>query len=383
MDDYNIIKSFFLDEIPPKASDPCEGLHNCQTLVNGNSLAPLRNNKIGTVSAALNYKFSAEVFCDDKTPSSLDHFFNIIHVTAGGDCCGGGDRTFGLWHDQYGKKLHFTFNGPDYGFNWYDIFCPKGGAWKTYSVEVRQINQSPEVLRFVASVDGAIIDEGTYNYQESVTTGDLQVFVSDDWYEAGSELLVRNFYYQAFAGKKIFDPCEGVDNCFNIVHGITVSPSRNNILATVPAALEYKASAEVFCDKSAQVSWGEYTTIFRLGTEQDAGAPGDRAFLLLRLPNSNNLQLAINNPADPLDAHQEFKDLFCTDGQWSTYTIEVSDAGNGQLSYNASIDGDTVMSGTYASIGSKTTGNLTAYVSDDHYAPAPAFKVRNFFYRIL
>ncbi|CAG5110464.1 Oidioi.mRNA.OKI2018_I69.chr2.g4863.t1.cds [Oikopleura dioica] len=225
-----------------------------------------------------------------------------------------------------------------------------------------------------------------YSYKNGlVTSVDLKVFVSDDWYKAGSTNFVRNFYYQTFADINIAclqvpDPCDGVENCFNIVNGCAIAPSRNNLLATVPAALAYKASAEVFCDHSAPINWA-WTAILRLGTGQDYGAAGDRTFVLFRSSGSNKVHFATNNP-EGYD-HHEFTEITCTDGQWSTYTIEVTNRGSGQLSYVASVDGATIMSGNYASSRAKTTGTLSAYVADNHYDPAPAYKVRNFFYQIF
>ncbi|CAG5099660.1 Oidioi.mRNA.OKI2018_I69.XSR.g16622.t1.cds [Oikopleura dioica] len=117
----------------------------------------------------------------------------------------------------------------------------------------------------------------------------------------------------------------------------------------------------------------------------DYGAPGDRTFLLMREPNGNRIHFVVNHPTNsPSWAHQIYTDIVCTDGQWSTYTVEVTDAGNGNVNYVASVDGSTVMSGSYAAGGSKSTGDLTAHVADNYQVgPASAYRVRNFFYQTL
>ncbi|CAG5104842.1 Oidioi.mRNA.OKI2018_I69.chr1.g1594.t1.cds [Oikopleura dioica] len=188
-------------------------------------------------------------------------------------------------------------------------------------------------------------------------------YVSDGHADAAYDYLVRNFFFVDTASCS--DPCDELVNCFNIVNSCAIAPAQDNLLATVPAALSYKASSEVFCDHSAPTN-SEYTSVLRLGAGPNYGAPGDRTFLLLREPSGHQIHFAINHPDNiPTWAHQIYTDVPCVDGQWSTYTIEVTDAGNGQVNYVASVDGSIVMSGSYASSGSKSTGNLTAYVADN------------------
>ena len=175
---------------------------------------------------------------------------------------------------------------------------------------------------------------------------------------------------------RCIDHCEGIEGCKTIVtcYAPGITPIRNTILATVPVSLSYIVSAEVFCDHSAPTA-AEWTNILRLGAGGDYGSPGNRVFGLWRVANSHDVHFAINNPN--LDAHQETKNVACEG--WSTFTLKVF-WGSQYVQYWATFDGTTIMSGSYPKSGSKTTGDLTAYVSDNFYPAASAYKVRNYWY---
>ena len=79
-------------EIKTNAFDPCAGMTSCTTLVGPSEIAPARDTFFANVSAAVNYRFSADVYCDHGM--ELNGYKNIIHVTAGGNNGNMGDRTF-------------------------------------------------------------------------------------------------------------------------------------------------------------------------------------------------------------------------------------------------------------------------------------------------
>ncbi|CAG5102667.1 Oidioi.mRNA.OKI2018_I69.chr1.g412.t1.cds [Oikopleura dioica] len=248
---------------PPCETNPCDGLDDCHILVDGCSLQPSRNNQIGTVPAALNYKFSADVLCDQSM--ALDGVFkNIFHTFADTPLCS--------------------------------------------------------------------------------------------------------------------DPCDGIESCTTLVNGCEIAPTANYQVETVQATLAYKASAEVFCSHEKAVS-ASNQTILRLGAGGDIGAPGDRTFLLMRNANGNGVHVVVNFPGDW--SHQRYVIHDCIENEWNTYAVEVTVLEGSTLSYVATVDGVTVMDGTYDSSGAKTTGDLTAFVAGQYNEPATGFNVRNFFYQIL
>ena len=156
----------------------------------------IRNNLVKTVPASLNYKFSADVFCTKTMP--VGEGFNIFHVTAGGNIGSPGDRQFALLRNWNSQKLALNINYPKVGV--YPVKVShldcEDGSWNTYSVEVRQVEGSPETLKYVVSIDGNIIEEGTYDQSAAVSSGDLKVFVADDWFNAATDFHVKNFFYQ-------------------------------------------------------------------------------------------------------------------------------------------------------------------------------------------
>ena len=184
----------------------------------------VRDNKIATVPAALNYKFSAEILCNKNGNSE-----NIIYVTAGdhGDV---GSRQFALFVSQE-HKIHFAVTNPYFGGKQHasNVECADG-SWNTYSVQVRQVEGSPEQLKYVVLIDGNQIAEGTYASNDAYTVGDLEVFFSNWWSAAAAtDYHVKNFFYQRFEDC-YSDPCDGLQDCQTIINGCEIAPVRNGVL---------------------------------------------------------------------------------------------------------------------------------------------------------
>ena len=133
---------------------------------------------------------------------------NIFHVTAGKDRGSPGDRQFALFRNWNSQKLSIHINYPKVGVYPHKVFhldC-EDGSWNTYSVEVRQVEGS-QALIYIVSMDGNIIESGSFDQSAAVSSGDLKVFVSDDWYPAATDFLVKNFFYQTFKYCSSTDPC--------------------------------------------------------------------------------------------------------------------------------------------------------------------------------
>jgi len=192
------VRNFFHQDL--SCSDPCEGQASCTTLVNGCAVAPVFNNQIATVEATVNYKFSAEIFCAHNMPlSTNDTWFNIIHVTTGGDLGGLGDRTFTMARMPASNTMYMTVTDPQRPWNhkWKTIGCTQG-EWNTYSVEVRQETYDSSLLIYQMKKDGALIHEYDYDVNQGKTSGPLKVFTSNPFDGVATEYSLRNFYYQTF-----------------------------------------------------------------------------------------------------------------------------------------------------------------------------------------
>ncbi|CAG5103114.1 Oidioi.mRNA.OKI2018_I69.chr1.g622.t1.cds [Oikopleura dioica] len=76
------VKNFYYQtfaDVPSCATDPCSGLSDCTAIVNGCEISPASNTQITTVSAALNYKVSVDILCQNIAGDTA--YRNIIHLT--------------------------------------------------------------------------------------------------------------------------------------------------------------------------------------------------------------------------------------------------------------------------------------------------------------
>jgi len=131
--------------------------------------------------------------------STTDEWFNIIHVTAGGDLGGLGDRTFTMARMPASNTMYMTVTDPTRPWNhkWTPISCTQG-EWNTYSVEVRQHEDDSSMLVYQMKKDLTLIHESTFQVSRGKTSGPLQVFTSNPFDGVATEYSLRNFYYQTF-----------------------------------------------------------------------------------------------------------------------------------------------------------------------------------------
>ena len=149
--------------------------------------------------ASLSYTVSAEILCAHNTATS--NWDSTLRLTGtNDDWKNAGDRIFFVTRGPrkwYKNTLFLVVNdatGPDHQRN-KEYKC-NDGEWNTYSVDVRLVEGTNSTLKYVASFDGGNSFEGSYDASGTITTGDLEAFVSDNFYDATSEFLVRNFIYK-------------------------------------------------------------------------------------------------------------------------------------------------------------------------------------------
>ena len=78
------------------------------------------------------------------------------------------------------------------------------GEWNTYSVIVRQVPESPTTLRYVLRIDAVEVANGTYDVSQAYAIGDLYAMVSNNYDATSAQNEVRNFYFQRFEDRNIF-----------------------------------------------------------------------------------------------------------------------------------------------------------------------------------
>ncbi|CAG5104781.1 Oidioi.mRNA.OKI2018_I69.chr1.g1535.t1.cds [Oikopleura dioica] len=366
--------------------DPCAGEENCSVIVDSCEINPSKNNQVATAPAALNYKMSADVFCADLYTVS-NPWINIAHVTGGDDHSSPGSRNFAIWRHPRENKLHFHTNNPNGNHNDHSDYTPfvcTPGEWNTFTIEVRQAEEAPLALRYTVSIDGAEVKTGLYSSTGALTSGDLQFFVGDPWYNAASGYFVRNFIYQTFEDRVVScdDPCEGEENCVSVVDSCGVNPTKNTEVATAPAALNYKISADVFCAELYTVS-NPWINVIHVTGGDDRGTPGSRTFAMWRHPRQNKLHLHTNNPNGNHNDHSDYTPFVCTAGEWNNFSVEVRqvEGSPSTLSYVVSIDGTEMKTGTYSSTGALTSGDLQFFVADPWYNSADGYFVKNVVYQ--
>ncbi|CAG5091188.1 Oidioi.mRNA.OKI2018_I69.PAR.g12907.t1.cds [Oikopleura dioica] len=382
----HLVRNFFHQNIA--CADPCVGKENCQTIVNECEILPVTNTKIMEVEASLNFKASVEVLCDHSLP--LDgQWKNIFHMTGGENYGSPGDRTFAMFRSRNDNQLLITVNDPAGSNHQKYVYdeCSQG-RWNEYSVEVRQVENNPSLVRYVLSVNEREVLEGFYSRDGTLSEGPIHVYAADDYYQTATAHAIRNFYYQTFdeldgiSCDDPTDPCEeeGLDNCNTIVDSCPVAPEPNKQIGTVDASLNYKLSVDVLCSHMMPLD-GQWKNIFHVTGGENYGQPGDRTFAMFRNRNENKLLIVANDPNG--SNHQSIRYVDCNDGEWNTYSLEVrqDETSINILKYAIFIDGVEIDAGLYSKDGALTEGDLKVFVSDDYYDSALTFPVRNFFYQ--
>ena len=78
-----------------------------------------------------------------------------------------------------------------------DEMCTKG-QWNTYTLELKapaHEKYKSQILEYHVKKDGNDFMSGSYDISGAYADGPLYFYVSDAWYEVGSTVLVKNFFY--------------------------------------------------------------------------------------------------------------------------------------------------------------------------------------------
>jgi hypothetical protein len=148
---------------------------------------------------ALNFKLSIDIQCSHDHPAGK--FYNIFHITKGGNFGGFGDRVFAIWqHIGRPGLLFINFNNAfgDHATK-IDSDC-NDGEWNTYSLTHRQISNNPSRLKLSLRKDGNEIKthEMDTSRANQLTNMELKVYLSDPWHTAASAYNVKNFFIEEY-----------------------------------------------------------------------------------------------------------------------------------------------------------------------------------------
>ncbi|CAG5104817.1 Oidioi.mRNA.OKI2018_I69.chr1.g1570.t1.cds [Oikopleura dioica] len=188
----------------PFCEDPCAWRETCTTFVDSCAITPAQNNLRATFKAALNYKFSVDVLCGH---SSYWAWRNIIEVNKEYSQTNNaaGYRQFAIYSVKDSPDLEITVNDPTKNEQRLRFYrsCVSG-EWNTYSVIVRQVPDSLTTLRYVLRIDAVEVANGTYDVSQAYAIGDLYAMVSNNYDATSAQNEVRNFYFQRFEDRNIF-----------------------------------------------------------------------------------------------------------------------------------------------------------------------------------
>ena len=146
-------------------------------------------------------------------------------------------------------------------------------------------------------------------------------------------------------------------------------------MATIPAANNYKFSADVLCNHNMPL--GEYLNIFQVTS---GGTPGSRQFALWRNIDNQKLHFTVGQGQD-----KEFFNFDCEHGSWVTFSLQVREVEGspGTLRHVWSLDGVKITEKSMDSSEAFTSGDLAVFLSFSQWKPATQLSVKNFFYQTL
>ncbi|CAG5104439.1 Oidioi.mRNA.OKI2018_I69.chr1.g1254.t1.cds [Oikopleura dioica] len=150
------LRNFYYQTFDPCATrtDPCTDLASCTTVVDSCEFNPVDNVAKTVVSAAANYKVSADILCPDRNA-----WTNMVHLTsdpgAFDDTSYAGNRQFTVKKSPDAGSMEVSFHDPNWTNKRYYFrqLCTVG-EWNTYSLEVNQVEGDPSTLRWIFRFDG-------------------------------------------------------------------------------------------------------------------------------------------------------------------------------------------------------------------------------------
>ncbi|CAG5104845.1 Oidioi.mRNA.OKI2018_I69.chr1.g1597.t1.cds [Oikopleura dioica] len=352
--------------------DPCEGLENCETFQDSCLVAPFRGNRLGESNGHLGFKISAEVQCTDRVAPSWE---NVLHVHTGTNRENFGDRYFTIWKEANKpdgiRIVAPAFENANHELNAY-VSCLPG--WHTFTVQQTESGKNHMLLEIL--MDGSVVASQEVRKTETYQ-GPLFVEASNAFvWPAAYDHLVRNFYHQAiFHG----DPCFDKENCTTFIDASSISPSENNQIATVTAAVNHKTSVEILCNHDMPIA-GVHYQLLHMTKDDGTRTLGDRFFSFWRRHTSQEILI---NYASPIGNQWGETGRFwdCVPGEWNTYTLEQRQDIDKPFMTTSTVYIDGVNVHSVRAETSEILKDVPIKVFLSKGLPAAAFQIRNFFYQ--
>ena len=140
--------------------------------------------------------------------------------------------------------------------------------------------------------------------------------------------------------------------CSSIVGCDPIEPQYNTLFSTETAALYFIISVDIFCDDSLPL--GSWRNIIHVTNGGVNGYIGNRVFGIWRKDSSAELHISISHPT--YSGKQTTVEFPCDQGEWSTYTLELTKATIGFVNYSVKKDGNELLAGSYEETGAYSSG---------------------------
>ncbi|CAG5104849.1 Oidioi.mRNA.OKI2018_I69.chr1.g1601.t1.cds [Oikopleura dioica] len=360
-------------------SDPCDGKANCVTLINSYAQTPAKNNQIGSITAAINFEVAANVLCTDEM--DVDEWYNLIHMTIGGNNGELGDRFFKISQKRGSHELMINMASPeeDNGTRGTFHICTPG-EWNEYKLVQAQNPDWPSHTYSTVYVDGVEIFQIRSDTHEVLNGDNIDVFFSDNWHQSADAYHVQNFYYQTFAdidyGIIPLKDCREETLC-EIVGDDSQAAIKDYHVATVTAAVNFGISVDVLCEAMPVGNW---YNLIHMTMDGNNAVLGDRFFLVSQHTSTEELLIDVADPNQPNGSSG--RRAACPAGEWITIEVDQSqDASDPSVTtFTVNVDGVEIYSRSAATEAVLASGEVQVYVSDPWHRAASSYQIKRFVY---
>jgi hypothetical protein len=371
----HLVRNFYHQDIT--CMDPCIGQgDNCQTLIDSCAATPVKRNKIGSISATVNYETSLDILCTDEMV--IGDWLNIIHMTTG-DSGELGDRFFMITrkNDEDILMINIADSNQENGRS--GKFLPEctPGEWNTYKLTSRQNPDWPSHTYSTVTIDGVEVQEVRQDTHTVLAAGtNVDVYFSDKYMNAADAFQVRNFFHQTF--DELYYEIETVMDCreesvCNILGEDDARfPYKNHHVATVTAAVNYRISLDVLCDA---MPVGEWYNMIHMTT-------GEGRFFYVSQRDSDADQLLVEASDPTRDSGFAGRWTGCPAGEWTTITVEnAQDVSNPAVTTLKFFNDDDLLHEQSAPTEDFMSGDeLMVYISSPYSKNSETHQLKNFVY---
>ncbi|CBY36928.1 unnamed protein product, partial [Oikopleura dioica] len=375
------VRNFYYKTFDRIPTDPCETRDDCSTFVDAAPVAPVKNNQITTVQAAVNHVTSVDILCSDA--HAVGNFYNILHMTTGPHGGSYGARFLAIWRDNAADRLLINVAQPNghtgnTGLYW----ACTAGEWNTYTLEQRQRADEPHVTDGAIYIDDVKVHQFVMDTEAVLKDTDIKVFASNGDLAADA-FRIKNFSYQTFAelpySELAPNACtDGRENCYQLIGSDAIIPTNGNKLAKFTASVNHEISVDIKC---GSMNAGVFRNIVTITNKAGRGETGDRMFNIWQ--NHLTPGKLLVNVADPTGNFNDSGFYFtCTQGEWSTYTLsqrqKIEDPSLTVILFT--VDGVRKHKRTVPT-SDVFSGDVFAYAARNH--AADAYEIRNFSYQFF